>query len=471
MGFLENLKLKQNGIKKSVEEVANQIAETPSMTPQLVMMNDAVNICAIACSACWDVKIPDGYEERSHYVGRRSKTGHTSVIEHANVVFYMYIPVERLPDLMEILDLKQYVHTCVKQSEKLPGYHVLVGGSWRAFSDLYLNCEDIYTNTVLTTLTKAVFQYIPSDGMKDLIDMGIFQEEDFANLYDNTLANMFCLSSNERVDSDIGILNCDDIYQMIAKISEVCPEPWLFTVKDLLKFVTVTVEFNHMSRIITQQLTRHRNAITQESQRYVDYSGAPFNSPALFKPEKYNPKRLYEFKFGGNTYKMNLQGIGDAINGIYPQLKDKMKYNDQALVSEDARGYLANNTQCGRLFMTFTYYSLIKFLQLREDSHAQAEIRSYATRIGEWFRSRVMSGGPVGDNKALYRALEPKMIMADDNPFKTPIVTKPEGDSTVVVMDAEKNEVVEGMTDEEYAKIYEQSIQQQDAEEATKEEQ
>ena len=121
--------------------------------------------------------------------------------------------------------------------------------------------------------------------------------------------------------------------------------------------------------------------------------------------------------------------------------------------------------------MTFTYYSLIKFLQLREDSHAQAEIRSYATRIGEWFRSRVMSGGPVGDNKALYRALEPKMIMTDDNPFKIPIVTKPEGDSTVVVMDAEKNEVVEGMTDEEYAKIYEQSIQQQDAEEAIKEEQ
>ena len=454
MGLFENMKLKKDGLTKDTEEI-NMNHNSTSMVPSLIMMNDGVNICATACSSCWDTKLPDTYEERANYIGRRTKTGHTSIIEHSNVVFYMFVPVERLVDLAEFLDLKNYLHSCIKLASNGTGFHMLVGGSWRAFSDLYLNCTSIDENRVLSAITSGVLNYIPSNGMRDIIDAGILNEKDFANLDTSTISARYALESNHHIDEDINIVNCDDYYQLIADLTSVCDEPELFTCKDLLKFCTVTVEFNNMSRIITQQLTRHRNGITQESQRYVDYSGAKFNSPAKFKPDKYNAKRLYEFKFGGNTYKMNLQNIGDSIAKIYEQLKDKSKYGTEALVSEDARGYLPQNVQCGRIYMTFNFYTLIKFLQLREDPHAQVEIRSYATRIGEWFRNAVFT---LGDNKEdLYSALIPNIIGMNDESKKhifDPIIAK---EGTTVITD--KNEVAEPISENELEEIYKKNIE------------
>lgn len=461
MGLFENMKLKKDGLVKETETTQTSDSNSNSMIPSLVMMNDGVNICATACASCWDTKLPDTYEERAKYIGRRTKTGHTSVIEHSNVVFYLYVPSNRMEDLIEFLDLKNYLHSVVKKSKIHDGFHMLIGGSWRAFSDLYLNCVSIDDNRVLSAITSGVLNYIPSDGMRDIIDAGILKEDDFLNLDTSTISARYALESNHRLDEDINIVNCDDYYQLIADITSVCDEAYLFTCKDLLKFCTVTVEFNNMSRIITQQLTRHRNGITQESQRYVDYSGAKFNSPAKFKPDKYNAKRLYEFKFGGNTYKMNLQNIGDAIAKIYEQLKDKSKYGSEALISEDARGYLPQNVQCGKIYMTFNFYTLIKFLQLREDSHAQVEIRSYATRIGDIFRNDVFT---LGDKKEdLYSALIPNIIGMNDEvrkPIFMPIV---EQKGTVIQTD--KNEVAEPISEDELEKIYENNIKMEDAEE------
>ena len=458
MGLFENMKLKKDGLTKETEEINETKEKSVSMIPSLVMTNDGVDVCAIACSSCWDTKLPDTYEERAKYIGRRTKTGHTSIIEHSNVVFYLFVPDNRLEDLMEFLDLKNYLHSVVKKSKIHDGYHLLVGGSWRAFSDLYLNCTSIDDNRVLTAITSGVLNYVPSNGMRDIIDAGILNEEDFINLDISAISARYTLESNHRLDEDINIVSCDDYYQLIADITTVCDEPELFTCRDLLKFCTVTIEFNNMSRIITQQLTRHRNGITQESQRYVDYSGAKFNSPAKFKPDKYNAKRLYEFKFGGNTYKMNLQNIGDSIAKIYEQLKDKSKYGTEALVSEDARGYLPQNVQCGRIYMTFNFYTLIKFLQLREDPHAQVEIRSYATRIGEWFRNAVFT---LGDKKEdLYSALIPNIIGVNDEPKKHIFDPIAETKTTTIVTD--KNEVAETLSDDELEEIYKKNIEMED---------
>ena len=465
MGFLFNKAKK--GLEEAIELEQQNNITTPSMVPSLVMMNDGVNICATACSSCWDTKLPDDYFERAKYIGRRTKTGHTSIIEHSNVVFYLFVPVERMVDLVEFLDLKNYLHSCVKPASNGSGFHMLIGGYWRAFSDLYLNAYDFKLNSVMVTITKAIQQYIPSDGMRDIIDYGILNEEDYVNVDCSQLAQRYQLVYNERIDEDLNIVSCDNIEQLKEDLKSVCDEPYLFTTKDLLKFCTITVEFNHMSRIITQQLTRHRNGITQESQRYVDYSGAPFNSPAKFK-DRYNPKRLYEFKFGGQTFKMNLQNLGDNMNKIYEQLKDKSKYGNEALLSEDARGYLAQNTQCGRIYMTFNYYTFIKFLQLREDAHAQAEIKSYADRLGAWFRNNVINGGNPA-NAGLYDALIPNEIAvktADNNYFMQTITIDP-GFGNEPWRDG--NEVGEALSDEEYAKIYEESIKKEDEESSNQE--
>lgn len=448
---------KGESIQTSKEELygAVGIPSENDITQSLVMLNDGVNICATACAACWDTKLPDQYADRAAYIGRRTKTGHTSVVEHSNVVFYMYIPNDYTDELVELLDSCNFLHTVVRHGVKRNGWHMIIGGSWRGFSDLYLTIPSIAENRIAQAITNGVYQYIPSHGMQDIIDKNLLDASQFEDPEYSTLADDFCLVKNKRLDEDINIINCDDIYTLIKKIMAFCSEPEVFTVHDLMRFCTVTIEFNHMSRIITQQLTRHRNAITQESQRYVDYSGAPFNSPAKFK-DKYDPKKLYEFSFGGTRFKMNLQNLGDAINKIYPQLRDKLKLGDNALLPEDARAFLANNTQCGKIYITFTYYNLIKFLELREDSHAQAEIRSYAGRIGKWFREAVFNPDPENPSE-LYGALNP--VMTDESAFSVHLgELRPE---------SADDSVTEDLSDEEYAKLMEDSIRQQDAEEAS----
>ena len=433
-----------------------------STKPALVMMNDGVNICARACASCWDTAIPDAsnYLERAKYIGRRTKIGHTSVIEHSNDVFYMYVPAEYTNDLLAVLSNIRYLHTSVKMGINLSGWHVIIGGSWRGYADLFMMTESIHDNFVMLAITNFVYENIPSDGLRDIIDRGILDEGMFVNTelgVREMVDARFNAVSNHRVDDNINIISCDSFDKLVANVNEACAEPNIFTYKDLLEFATVTIEFNGMSRIITQQLTRHRNAITQESQRYVDYSGAPFNSPALFKPERYNPKKLYEISFGGQKFRMNLQNLGDAMNKIYPQLRDKTKFGSDALIPEDARAYLVNNTQCGKIYITFTYYNLIKFLQLREDSHAQAEIRGFATRIGKWFREEIINGMfSLESDEGLYTALNP--YIGDKSIFSY-FINKGDDDGAANIPVYE-----EEISDAEYEEIYKASIEKSDSE-------
>ena len=429
------LKDSLDAVKREMEPTKETLEpDSPRMTPDLVSMNDGVNICAKACASCWDVKLPEGYRARAEYIGRRTKTGHTSIIEHSNVVFYVPVQVPEIPSLVEFLSIVRYANTVIKFSKKYDVLYMLIGGSWRAFSDIYLKADEeiLKYNTVLTKITHLIYKYIPSDGMRDIIDLGILDETMFANWETNDITHAYNYCREAVIDDDIVITNMDSMWDLINTIEVVCPEPYLFTYKDLLPLQTVTIEFRNMSRIITQQLTRHRNGITQESQRYVNYSGASFNSPVKFRPDKYNPNDYYTITFGGKQYRMTLQKLGDEMTHIYGQLTDKMMNGGKELLKEDARGYLPNNTQCGKIFMTFTYYSLIKFLQLREDSHAQAEIRGYATRIGQWFRQNAGNDCVVFSNEGIYTALLPNSM---HSPFTAPIINPDTDTSSIIVGD------------------------------------
>lgn len=376
----------------------------------LLMVNDGVNICARACAVCWDTKLPLTYEERSTYIGKRTKIGHTSVIEHSNLVFYLAIDLEtENDDLIEFLDAVEYIHTCYKPSAKVnenfTGY-LIVGGSWRAFSDLFyvMNAEILENNSIMIRVVKMLKQYAPSAAFRDIIEHGILTEESFSNIRMDEASKSFNKLYNSPISDNLDCISCDDIDALQVGLMTMCPEPYLFSIYDLLDFVTITINFKGMSRIITQQLTRHRNGITQESQRYVNYSKGSFNSPAKFK--KYDPNHKYEIKFGSAKVKMTLQELGDAMCSVYGQLTDKSTPANvsHALAYEDARGYLPNNVQCGTIYITFTWRRLFKFLQLREDPHAQAEMRGYGVTIGEWFRMLYR------EYSDLYKALDPKSI-------------------------------------------------------------
>lgn len=357
---------------------------------QLVGMNRAIDIIAEACACCWDKKIPDSYEDRCEYVAKRVRTGHTSILEHSNFIIYIRVTGSYyITDLIKFLSINKYLNVttyCVDDKD----YRILLSGSYRGYSALFNETDDL-NSPIIKTIAGNLYRNASMCAFEDIIKDGLVSKEEFERFSLNTYPESYSNYNltdvyKHEINDNLEIIGLDNYEKLVNNLYEIDPD-FVKAVdrRDLIKHVTVTVLFKNMSRIITQQLCRHRNAITQESQRYVDYSKASFNSPALFK-YKIDPDFKYRIKFGSSTMEMNLQEIGDAEVGIYNTLHSTISSGAHALVPEDARAFLPGNVQCRKIYMTFTYDRLFKFLLLREASGAQAEIRGYAQDLGNWFR-------------------------------------------------------------------------------------
>ena len=98
--------------------------------------------------------------------------------------------------------------------------------------------------------------------------------------------------------------------------------------RDALDFATITVYFKKLSRTASHQLVRHRNAISQESQRYVDYSNAGFVNP-LLEHDVANVKNKVNIL--GVEKELDLDEIAKMEIDIYAQLRDHMTKKMQDL--------------------------------------------------------------------------------------------------------------------------------------------
>ena len=205
---------------------------------------------------------------------------------------------------------------------------------------------------------------VPNELFIDFINDGVMNDYTPIEVTKDLINNIPQRELNNIESDNLDIIHMDNLQQISDLLG--------LDKENCLDFVSITTNFKNMSRIITQQLTRHRNGITQESQRYVNYSDSVFNSPAKFK-DKYDPEKIYNTPIGD----MNMSELGYTLTSIYRYLVD------QGVDKEDARAYLPQNVQCGKLFMTFNLRTLFVFLNLRLDSHAQAEIRQYAEKLAE----------------------------------------------------------------------------------------
>jgi flavin-dependent thymidylate synthase len=146
-------------------------------------------------------------------------------------------------------------------------------------------------------------------------------------------------------------------------------------IHSLIATSTITIKINKMSRAISQQINRHRTAITQESQRYVNVSDCEFINPCKFDPNKYpNPNPEINIKLFGNEVKTNVEELGKELIKIYGQLLD------QGLLKQDARGFLPFNAESSAYY-TFTMSDMIHFLSVRLHKSAQPEVRTIASFI------------------------------------------------------------------------------------------
>ena len=343
----------------------------------LVYMNDGVSICSEACACCWDKPIPESYEDKVEYLGKRAKIGHTSIFEHSNIITVVKLggPVITSKDalgLADSLSCFKYLNVVMRQgNDNIP--YLLIGGSYRGYDAMFHLSNNSVSNTIIRAITPILYQNVNSKIFYDLTKENILAEEAFANVEPDPASIYFNdLPEETFYESDkVKFISVDNINQIRHNLIQIIGAD-IFSNEDISRVATLSILFKDMSRTATHQLVRHRNAITQESQRYVDYSEAAFADPTTFKPDRYDPNKKYEIHFGGQTFSMTSMELGEAIIGTYEDMRN------QGMMKEDARSFLPGNVKCRKLYMTSTYSNFMKFLELRCDPHAQAEIRSFA---------------------------------------------------------------------------------------------
>ena len=127
----------------------------------------------------------------------------------------------------------------------------------------------------------------------------------------------------------------------------------------VLEHVSYTFRIDGISRVTAQQLTRHRIAsYTMLSQRYTNQSGFDVMLPSSIADMA------------------EVDNIVDTAQATYDLMISR------GVKPEDARYILPQGVTCS-LYMTMNVRSLRNFLELRLDTHAQAEIRDLATEILE----------------------------------------------------------------------------------------
>ena len=358
---------KANISKKMVED------KSQSLSANLVYMNDGIRVCTEACACCWDKPIPDTYDEMVDYLGKRTRIGHTSILEHSNMIIVVKLGyIVNSLDVLSVFDMlasAKYLNVRLSSdSHNVP--YLLIGGSYRGYDEMYKLCKN-KENYCLRTIADIIYQNIHSKIFYDLVLDNVLLKEKFFNVEPDPVSKYFNPKKTYYESDKLQFVSVDNMNQIKENLIQIIGED-IFTMDDIARVASLTILFKDMSRTATHQLVRHRNAITQESQRYVDYSDAAFADPTSFKPDRYDSNKDYTVKFAGVEFHMTSMQLGENIIGLYDDMRN------QGMMKEDARSFLPGNVKCRKLYMTFTYATYVKFLQLRCEPGAQAEIRSYA---------------------------------------------------------------------------------------------
>lgn len=335
--------------------------------------NDAINIVHDACTICVaGEKERNTLKERASFISGKIKLGHESILEHSNYIMMVEYRAgeDGEKDFAEISNCFKYLNVLTKSDED--EFVILIGGSARGFKHVIRTIENP-NNSLYCTIIEYIKAYIPSCFFADLIEDDIFAPNDFFDLYldgdditsgeDDGYIYYPCKDYRKNIDwnsSYAKILNLDDIRHVFMRKCAL-----YFTYYELMDFVTVNTIFVNVSRSCSHQIVRHRNGITQLSQRYVNMENAI----------NYLPTSLKELDNWDEIEPVVNHTIDTAFSAYGDMIKAGVK-------REDAR-YILPNSCATTLYMTFTFRNLIKACELRMDKHAQLEIRELFTDLKE----------------------------------------------------------------------------------------
>lgn len=343
-----------------------------------IYSNDYCRIIAESCSICWNRIAPKEIEKQITYIYKRIETGHTSILEHSNIIFLAEFESDSLylhKELNEFMSNGKFLNFCIKEDNNKT--FVLIGGSLRAYFDVMnkLLTRNKKKNSFLSLIITNFYSCSYREFFKEYIDNYLIEDlfystEDIQKIHKRI--DNYCYENDY-----FKITGYDPASRIMAKLSWFTNRKTVFLESDIIKFTSITVLFKNISRTATHQLVRHRNAITQESQRYVDYSNAKFISPDLYSENTVKDHKYYLENVCEYFPPMTLNEIGNLLCNIYKSL---LNDKEAPLKKEDARAFLPSNI-ASNLYMTFSIYNLFKFFELRTHISTQAEIRKYATEL------------------------------------------------------------------------------------------
>lgn len=354
------------------------------VSPNVYILNRAGRVCV-------NMLPVEGYKAQLEYAKRMGARGHESPFEHTNAIALISLEFDKTCNIFDIYDVIETLSTCNfnKVITKFSNnkIYILLGGSVRAFGNILKETdkENVFCGNVIKNI---MYQSFEKELLDSYIKEGYLDEDEC--IYHPTTNATEIISKVTQFRYEKEKLESPNNYDFVAEDVKDPEEEefgktvtfvygskplevynkvkeYGFTLHDVMEVCTFSVVFHDISRACANQMTRHRVAISQESQRYVKHD--------TDKSQFINPINI----------------CADRYRDLNPEVKDELtKFTDpfykykyalsNGLLKEDARAWLPMNVNT-KVMMTFTYSQLAHFITLRTSSGAQEEVRQVGNDI------------------------------------------------------------------------------------------
>lgn len=398
---------------KMNKQLQNESNRNIVITYDIIDNTESAYLCSMAARTCYGLEPENTYDKCLAHIKRVMGYGHDSICGHSNIMVLLCFKSNNTVlsdfDLSSIytslsaLHFMNIVPLDFIHNKDAKEYFVLMSGSIRAFRYFIQNSTlpdsivsenetnfnfDLYR--VILDIAKHSIEKEFFEDMKDYVDLDEFKYKypyldnsftDESRLYANKNIFMYNYPDIPAIYNDI-LARIADHYEDHAELIDfegmytLNKEQAKLFMKAIFRCTTVSFKMKNFSRAISQQVNRHLCAISQESQRYVDYSKkALFVDPLPFNPKAYpDINKKYAFKFGGKEFNMTSEELGEEIIKLYPQLKQ------QGMINQDARAFLPMNVATNAMY-TFTMENMLHFIKVRDSQFAQQEVQGLAKQL------------------------------------------------------------------------------------------
>ena len=398
---------------KMNKQLQNESNRNIVITYDIIDNTESAYLCSMAARTCYGLAPENTYDKCLAHIKRVMGYGHDSICGHSNIMVLLCFKSNNTVlsdfDLSSIytslsaLHFMNIVPLDFIHNKDAKEYFVLMSGSIRAFRYFIQNSTlpdsivsenetnfnfDLYR--VILDIAKHSIEKEFFEDMKDYVDLDEFKYKypyldnsftDESRLYANKNIFMYNYPDIPAIYNDI-LLRISDHYEGHDELIDfegmykLNKEQAKLFMKAIFRCTTVSFKMKNFSRAISQQVNRHLCAISQESQRYVDYSKkALFVDPLPFNPKAYpDINKKYAFKFGGKEFNMTSEELGEEIIKLYPQLKQ------QGMINQDARAFLPMNVTTNAMY-TFTMENMLHFIKVRDSQFAQQEVQGLAKQL------------------------------------------------------------------------------------------